>query len=168
MFTIDILDSSHTKKEACHGDKHKTYWTIYNVTTLSISFTSGGKILFFFESYTNVLLTQAPCQCYKCQECQKCFKDHTVFLFSGHHQSLKTWILWIYFMGFNLSNDLRIQPCHKPCSKKWRPRCTKTSSSEMENTQVLYGWHGESIRKSRPVRVCSSFIFDLKYSNTAS
>jgi transposase-like protein len=43
-------------------------------------------------------------QRYKCQSCQKQFDDLTGTIFEGHHQSLKVWILCLYFMGLNLSN----------------------------------------------------------------
>jgi len=43
-------------------------------------------------------------QRYECRECGKRFDDFTGTIFSGHHQSLKVWILCLYFMGLNLSN----------------------------------------------------------------
>jgi len=43
-------------------------------------------------------------QRYECKECGKRFDDLTGTIFSGHHQSLKVWILCLYFMGLNLSN----------------------------------------------------------------
>ena len=42
---------------------------------------------------------------YQCQECGSKFDDLTKTIFSGHHQPLKVWILCLYFMGLNLSND---------------------------------------------------------------
>jgi len=48
---------------------------------------------------------EAPCQRYECKKCQKRFDDLTETIFSGHHQPLKVWILCLYFMGLNLSND---------------------------------------------------------------
>src|SRR5215468_5360754 len=33
------------------------------------------------------------------------FDDLTDTIFAGHHQSLKVWILCLYFMGLNLSNE---------------------------------------------------------------
>jgi transposase-like protein len=38
-------------------------------------------------------------------DCHKRFDDLTGPIFAGHHQSLKVWILCLYFMGLNLSND---------------------------------------------------------------
>lgn len=43
-------------------------------------------------------------QRYSCNQCGKRFDDLTGTVFSGHHQSLKTWILCLYYMGLNLSN----------------------------------------------------------------
>jgi transposase-like protein len=44
-------------------------------------------------------------QRYHCHGCQKDFDDLTDTLFEGHHQPLKIWILCLYFMGLNLSNQ---------------------------------------------------------------
>jgi hypothetical protein len=33
------------------------------------------------------------------------FDDLTDTIFAGHHQPLKVWILCLYFMGLNLSNE---------------------------------------------------------------
>jgi len=43
-------------------------------------------------------------QRYKCHGCNKRFDDLTDTVFAGHHQSLKIWMLCLYFMGLNLSN----------------------------------------------------------------
>ncbi|MCG8549489.1 MAG: transposase [Desulfobacterales bacterium] len=42
---------------------------------------------------------------YECKECGKRFDDLTGTIFAGHHQPLKVWILCLYFMGLNLSNN---------------------------------------------------------------
>jgi transposase-like protein len=44
-------------------------------------------------------------QRYECKECGKGFDDLTGTIFAGHHQPLKVWILCLYFMGLNLSNN---------------------------------------------------------------
>lgn len=44
-------------------------------------------------------------QRYQCQSCQKQFDDLTQSIFEGHHQPLKVWILCLYLMGLNLSNQ---------------------------------------------------------------
>jgi transposase-like protein len=49
--------------------------------------------------------TQLQRQRYKCQDCRKRFDDLTGTIFAGHHQPLKVWILCLYFMGLNLSNE---------------------------------------------------------------
>jgi len=36
--------------------------------------------------------------------CHTRFDDLTDTIFAGHHQSLKVWVLCLYFMGLNLSN----------------------------------------------------------------
>ena len=49
--------------------------------------------------------TQSQRQRYQCQGCRKRFDDLTGTIFAGHHQPLRTWILCLYFMGLNLSNQ---------------------------------------------------------------
>ena len=44
-------------------------------------------------------------QRYRCQACSKQFDDLTETIFEGHHQPLRTWILCLYLMGLNLSNE---------------------------------------------------------------
>ena len=44
-------------------------------------------------------------QRYQCKGCQKRFDDLTDTVFEGHHQPLKVWIIFLYFMGLNLSNS---------------------------------------------------------------
>lgn len=49
--------------------------------------------------------TQKHRQRYQCKNCNKRFDDLTNTVFAGHHQPLKIWILCLYFMGLNLSNE---------------------------------------------------------------
>jgi transposase-like protein len=49
--------------------------------------------------------TQPQRQRYQCQGCRKRFDDLTGTIFAGHHQPLRVWVLCIYFMGLNLSNE---------------------------------------------------------------
>ena len=44
-------------------------------------------------------------QRYRCKACWIGFDDLTGTIFEGHHQSLKVWVLYLYFMGLNLSNQ---------------------------------------------------------------
>jgi transposase-like protein len=44
-------------------------------------------------------------QRYRCMACQARFDDLTDMIFAGHHQPLRVWILCLYFMGLNLSNQ---------------------------------------------------------------
>ncbi len=49
--------------------------------------------------------TEPARQRYECKVCGKRFDDLTGTIFAGHHQPLKVWILCLYFMGLNLSNE---------------------------------------------------------------
>jgi transposase-like protein len=44
-------------------------------------------------------------QRYRCRVCGVGFDDLTETVFEGHHQPLKVWVLCLYFMGLNLSNQ---------------------------------------------------------------
>lgn len=44
-------------------------------------------------------------QRYECRICDKRFDDLTNTVFAGHHQPLKVWVIFLYFMGLNLSTE---------------------------------------------------------------
>src|SRR6266852_6174052 len=48
---------------------------------------------------------QSHRQRYECRACGQRFDDLTGTIFAGHHQPLRTWILCLYLMGLNLSNQ---------------------------------------------------------------
>lgn len=49
--------------------------------------------------------TQPHRQRYQCKECSAHFDDLTDPIFAGHYQPLRMWILCLYLMGLNLSNQ---------------------------------------------------------------
>ena len=49
--------------------------------------------------------TEPARQRYECHDCNRRFDDLTDTICAGHHQPLKVWILCLYFMGLNLSNE---------------------------------------------------------------
>jgi len=49
--------------------------------------------------------SQPERQKYECNACRKRFDDLTGTIFAGHHQPLRVWMLCLYFMGLNLSNE---------------------------------------------------------------
>jgi transposase-like protein len=44
-------------------------------------------------------------QRYECKGCGRQFDDLSRTIFEGHHQPLRVWILCLYLMGLNLSNQ---------------------------------------------------------------
>ena len=49
--------------------------------------------------------TQPHRQRYRCRACASRFDDLTGTVLAGRHQSLRVWVLCLYFMGLNLSNE---------------------------------------------------------------
>jgi len=49
--------------------------------------------------------TEPARQRYECHDCDQRFDDVTDTIFAGHHQPLKVWVLCLYFMGLNVSNE---------------------------------------------------------------
>src|SRR5262249_39918704 len=49
--------------------------------------------------------TESARQRYECHDCDTRFDDLTDTIFAGHHQPLKVWVLCLYFMGLNVSNE---------------------------------------------------------------
>src|SRR5213080_4950763 len=49
--------------------------------------------------------TQAHRQRYLCNACNARFDDLTATVLAGHHQPLRVWVLCLYLMGLNLSNQ---------------------------------------------------------------
>jgi transposase-like protein len=42
---------------------------------------------------------------YECRACHRRFDDLTDTIFAGHHQPLRVWILVLYLLGLNFSNE---------------------------------------------------------------
>src|SRR5271157_394914 len=55
--------------------------------------------------------SQPERQKYECTVCRKRFDDLTGTIFAGHHQPLRVWMLCLYFMGLNLSNEQIAHEC---------------------------------------------------------
>ena len=49
--------------------------------------------------------TEPHRQRYECRSCGRRFDDLTDTIFAGHHQPLRVWVLVLYFMGLDLSNE---------------------------------------------------------------
>ena len=106
--------------------------------------------------------TQPARQRYQCQGCQRKFDDLTGTVFAGHHQPLRLWILCLYFMGLNLSNeqiaqelDLNPNDVQVMASQlrdgivQRRPEVTLTGEVECDEVYVVAGHKGypEAVKK---------------------
>lgn len=92
MFNIqDLIDD-----EKCYAEVRKLRWPdgVCCPRCGSAEVTKRGK-------HTR----QKQRQRYYCQACVQGFDDLTNSVFEGHHQPLKVWILCLYLMGLNLSNQ---------------------------------------------------------------
>ena len=79
--------------------------------------------------------TEPARQRYECHDCNKRFDDLTDTIFAGHHQPLKVWVLCLYFMGLNLSNE---QIAHE------------LSLNERDAYQMTTALRGGMVKKSQP------------------
>jgi transposase-like protein len=99
---------------------------------------------------------------YECRACRKRFDDLTGTIFAGHHQPLRTWILALYLMGLNLSNeqiahelDLNSDDAQKMTSRlrqgivERRPEVTLRGEVECDEVYVTAGHkgHPEAVKK---------------------
>ena len=78
--------------------------------------------------------TEPARQRYACHDCATRFDDLTDTIFAGHHQPLKGWILCLYFMGLNVSNE---------------PMAHELSLHESDVYQMTTAWRGGIVKKSR-------------------
>jgi transposase-like protein len=92
MFNIqDLIDD-----EKCYAEVRKLRWPegVRCPKCGSAEVTKRGK-------HTR----QKQRQRYHCQACSKDFDDLTDSIFAGHHQPLKVWVVCLYLMGLNQSNQ---------------------------------------------------------------
>ena len=79
--------------------------------------------------------TELARQRYECHDCHTRCDDLTDTIFAGHHQPLKVWILCLYFMGLNVSNE---QIAHE------------LSINESDAYQMTTALRGGIVKKSHP------------------
>jgi transposase-like protein len=106
--------------------------------------------------------TQPEKQRYECRSCGRRFDDLTGTIFAGHHQPLRTWILCLYFMGLNLSNeqvaqelDLNPDDAQRMTSRlregivQRKPEVVLSGEVECDEVYVVAGHkgHPEAVRK---------------------
>jgi transposase-like protein len=106
--------------------------------------------------------TQPNRQRYECLSCRRRFDDLTGTIFAGHHQPLWVWVLCLYFMGLNLSNeqiaqelDLNPDDVLKMTAQlregivQRRPEVVLSGEVECDEVYVVAGHkgHPEAVRK---------------------
>ena len=106
--------------------------------------------------------TQPERQRYRCKRCRRHFDDLTDTILEGHHQPLRVWILCLYFMGLNLSNeqiaqelDLHKDDAHKMASQlregivKKKPPVQLSGHVECDEIYIVAGHkgHPEAVKK---------------------
>ncbi len=99
---------------------------------------------------------------YQCRACRQRFDDLTGTIFAGHHQPLRVWVLCLYFMGLNLSNeqiaqelDLNPDDAQKMAGQlregvvARKPEVTLSGAVECDEVYVVAGHkgHPEAVRK---------------------
>jgi len=107
-------------------------------------------------------------QRYRCATCLRYFDDLSGTIFAGHHQPLKVWLLCLYLMGLNLSNEqigdelgLNKDDVHRMISQlrvgivAAQPEPTLSGEVECDEVYIVAGHkgHPEAVRrKNRPGR----------------
>lgn len=106
--------------------------------------------------------TEIHRQRYRCKACGAHFNDLTDTIFAGHHQPLRNWILCLYLMGLNLSNQQIAQELnldkdvvHDMTTQlrqgilQNRPEVTLSGAVECDEVYVTAGHkgHPEAVRK---------------------
>ena len=106
--------------------------------------------------------TEPHRQRYECRSCGRRFDDLTDTIFAGHHQQLKVWVLVLYLMGLNLSNEqiakeLDLDPDDAQRMTTGlregvvlrRPEVTLSGEVECDEVYVVAGHkgHPEAVRK---------------------
>ena len=106
--------------------------------------------------------SQPERQKYECTVCRKRFDDLTGTIFAGHHQPLRVWMLCLYFMGLNLSNeqiadelDLNSDDALKMTTQlregivERKPKVTLSGEVECDEAYVVAGHKGkpEEVKK---------------------
>ena len=106
--------------------------------------------------------SQPERQKYECNACRKRFDDLTGTIFAGHHQSLRVWMLCLYFLGLNLSNeqiahelDLNSDDAQKMTTQlregivERKPEVTLSGEVECDEVYVVAGHkgHPEEVKK---------------------
>ncbi len=99
---------------------------------------------------------------YPCRACRQRFDDRTGTIFAGHHQPLRAWVLGLYLMGLNLSNeqiaqelDLTPDDAQKMTGQLRegvvvrKPAVTLSGEVECDEVDVVAGHkgHPEAVRK---------------------
>src|SRR3954465_8938924 len=108
--------------------------------------------------------TQPARQRYLCRPCSRRFDDLTGTIFAGHHQPLRVWVLCLYFLGLNLSNeqiarelDLDPDDAQRMASRlrqgivEHKPSVVLTGEVECDEVYVVAGHkgHPEAVRKKQ-------------------
>jgi transposase-like protein len=106
--------------------------------------------------------TQHARQRYQCKACRRDFDDLTGTIFANHHQPLRVWILCLYLMGLNLSNqqiarelDLSTSDVHQMTSQlrvgivARKPTPTFSGEVECDEASIVAGHkgHPEAVKK---------------------
>src|SRR6266581_1487478 len=90
------------------------------------------------------------------KRCERSFDDLTETIFAGHHQPLRVWILCLYFMGLNLSNqqiahelDLNKDDVHQMTTQlrqgivRKKPSPILTDEVECDEVYIVAGHKGK-------------------------
>jgi transposase-like protein len=107
--------------------------------------------------------TEPHRQRYQCRACWRRFDDLTDTIFADHHQPLRVWVLVLYLMGLNLSNeqiaqelDLDPDDAQRMTTQlregvvQRKPQVTLSGEVECDEVYVVAGHkgHPEAVKKN--------------------
>ena len=98
--------------------------------------------------------SQPERQKYECTVCRKRFDDLTGTIFAGHHQPLSIWMLCLYFMGLNLSNEQIAQELdmNSDDAQKMTTSFVRASLSESRRSRSAAKWNATKSMSWQDIR----------------
>ena len=104
-FLLSRSSSSAIRCSKLSNRARRAAWASGGTVCQSGSGMGGGSLMSHGIGDARGSCNTRPLNAYQCHGCRKRFDDLTDTIFAGHHQPLRAWVLCLYLMGLNLSNE---------------------------------------------------------------